>query len=93
MLPILRQLHDADGDRMRADVLLRMPDSVLLKYQGVILESCSRARFQAGENFVALRVSLMLAVRDGQGMPPPDLSAKAEAYRAGLAEFSGRIEP
>ncbi|TPM92709.1 hypothetical protein [Mesorhizobium sp. B2-1-3A] len=89
MLPMLRQLHDADGDIARADVLLRMPDSILLKYHGVILESCRRARFEAGQQFVDLRTALMLAVRDSQGLPPADLADLAERMRAGLAAFAG----
>ncbi|MER9665531.1 hypothetical protein [Mesorhizobium sp. M0203] len=88
MIPILRQLHDADGDRSRADTLLRMPDSIMLKYHPVIEAACRRAQFEAGSNFVALRVSLALAVRDASGLPPVDLAAKAEQYRIGMAEFA-----
>lgn len=88
MLPILRQLHDADGNRARADVLLRMPDSILLKFHGVILDACRRAGFSAGEQFVDLRASLMLAVRDEHGLPPADLAALAEKFRAGLVSFA-----
>ncbi|RWC25887.1 hypothetical protein [Mesorhizobium sp.] len=89
MLPILRQLYNADGDRARADTLLRMPDSVILKYHEVIAAACRRAGFEAGWNFVALRLSLGLAVRDAAGMPPADLAVSAELFRAGLAEFAG----
>lgn len=88
MLPILRQLHEADGDRARADTLLRMPDSVMLKYHQVIDAACRRAGFEAGWKFLALRVSLALAVRDAAGMPPDDLTASAELFRVGLAEFA-----
>jgi len=88
MLPILRQLHDADGDRARADVLLRMPDSVMLKYHEVIDGACRRAGFEAGWNFAALRVSLSLAVRDRLGLPPAELAATVEHFRTGLAEFA-----
>ncbi|MER9164380.1 hypothetical protein [Mesorhizobium sp. M0715] len=91
MLPILRQLHDADGDRARADTLLRMPDSVILKFHRVIDTACRRAGFEAGWNFVALRVSLGLAVRDGAGLPPSDLAASVELFRVGLAEFAAEV--
>jgi hypothetical protein len=89
MLPILRQLHEADGDRARADTLLRMTDAVMMKYHPVIDAACRRAGFEAGSNFVALRVSLCLAVRDSAGLPPPDLFKSFEQYRTGLAEFAG----
>lgn len=88
MLPILRALHDADGDRARAATLLRMPDSVMLKYHQVIDTACRRAGFEAGSNYLALRVSLSLAVRDGAGMPPAELAASADQYRRALADFA-----
>lgn len=89
MLPILRQLHEADGDRARADTLLRMPDAVMLKYHEVIDRACRRAGFEAGSNYLALRVSLSLAVRDAVGMLPADLMVSEEQYRRALAEFAG----
>jgi hypothetical protein len=89
MLPILRQLHDADGDRARADTLLRMTDAVLMKYHPVIDAACRRAGFEVGWNFVALRVSLCLAVRDAAGLPPADLVDSFERYRVGMAQFAG----
>lgn len=91
MLPILRQLHDADGDRARADVLLRMPDSVVLKYQEPIDAACRRTGFQAGSDYVSLRVSVCLAVRDEQGRPPLGLAEAADAFRRGLAEFAAGV--
>lgn len=89
MLPILRQLHEADGDRARAATLLRMPDSVMLKYHDVIEAACRRAGFEAGRNYLALRVSLSLAVRDVVGLPPADLATTGEHYRRAMAEFAG----
>jgi len=89
MLPILRQLHDADGDRARADTLLRMPDSVMLKYHDVIDAACRRAGFETGSKFLAVRVSLLLAVRGGDGQPRADLAALADQFRIAMAEFAG----
>lgn len=89
MLPILRQLHDADGDRARADTLLRMPDSVMLKYHEVIERACRSAGFEAGRNYLALRVSLSLAVRGADGLPPTQLAITEEQYRRALVEFAG----
>ncbi|TPM41561.1 hypothetical protein [Mesorhizobium sp. B2-3-4] len=87
MLPMLRQLHDADGNQVRADVLLRMPDSVMLEYHEVILNACRRGGFEVGMAFVDLRISLLLAVRDDQGRAPADLAKVAEHYRETLAAF------
>ncbi|WP_192384755.1 hypothetical protein [Mesorhizobium silamurunense] len=88
MLPMLRQLYDADGDRARADILLRMPDSVMLKYRGSIVECCRRACFEVGLAFVDLRTSILLAVRDADGRVSEDLTIVAERYRAVMAEFA-----
>jgi len=87
MLPMLRQLHDADGDQARADILLRMPDSVVLKYHAIIEKACRRASFEVGLDFLALRISLLLAVRDAEGRPPLELSGKATEYRRALSHF------
>lgn len=89
MLPILRQLHDAEGDRARADTLLRMPDAVMLKYHEVVLAACRRGRFEVGMAFVELRVSICLAVRDEHGRAPSDLAKTLDHYRDVLAEFAG----
>jgi hypothetical protein len=88
MLPILRQLHDADGDRARADTLLRMPDSVALKYHAVIEAACRKGDFETGVKFIAVRVTLLLAVRDGNGLPRADLVEIVERFRIALAEFA-----
>jgi hypothetical protein len=90
MLPMLRQLHDADGDHARADILLRMPDSVMLKYRAAIVESCRRASFEVGLAFVDLRTSILLAVRDADGRAPADLTDIADKCRDSLAAFVRR---
>ncbi|MBN9242448.1 MAG: hypothetical protein J0I98_06620 [Mesorhizobium sp.] len=88
MIPIIRQLHDADGDRARACVLLVMPDSILLKFAGTIGEACQRAGFQAGAEYVLRRVTLMRATRDRQGMIPGALVLDFDTYREAFAAFA-----
>ena len=39
LLPIIRQMHDADGDRARARLLLSCPDVILLKFAGSLDEA------------------------------------------------------
>ncbi|QGU20741.1 hypothetical protein MCHK_09490 [Mesorhizobium huakuii 7653R] len=60
-VPIIDQLHNADGDRARADILLRCPDSLMLKFETVFLNACRH--FPAGEHFVLLRTIAMRHVR------------------------------
>jgi len=88
MIPVIRQLHDADGDRARARVLLSMPDTVLLKYAGTIGEACQKAGFEGGAEYVLRRVTLMRATRDRQGLIPGPLNQDFEEFRAAFAAFA-----
>ena len=90
MLPMLRQLYDADGDQARADILLHKPKTKMLKYRAVIVECCRRASFEVGLAFVDLRTSILLAVRDADGRAPAELSGIADKCRDGLAAFARR---
>ena len=73
MVPLLRQMLEADDDRARAGILLRVPDMVLAKYRGGFVAACAKARFDAGEAFIAARIAAMWAVRDGCGRLPADV--------------------
>jgi hypothetical protein len=88
MIPIIRQLHDADGDRARARILLVMPDSVLLKFAGTVGDTCARASFQAGAEYVLRRVTLMRAVRGRDGLLPKPLADDFDEFRTALAAFA-----
>lgn len=93
MQPLLRELLDADGDRARAEVLLRMPDNVVLKYASPIADACRRAAFEAGLMFLEMRVAVLCAVRGADGCLPIDIAADAEAMRAALARFVAAPAP
>lgn len=87
-LPIVEQLHSCNSDRERADLLLRCPDAVLLKYSIVFDEACRRVSFEAGRLFIAQRVALMHQVRNGAGGLPGGLAMELETMRAELAAFA-----
>lgn len=88
MIPIIRQMHDADGARARADILLRCPDAILLKHAQVFRDACQRSGFEAGSLFVDSRVALMCATRNAAGGLPGGLAMEAEAMRAEFAAFA-----
>jgi hypothetical protein len=88
MIPIIRQLHDADGHRARARILLVMPDTILLKHAETVDGACRRAGFQAGSEFVLRRVAMMRAVRGGDGLPPAPLARDFEEFRSAFAAFA-----
>lgn len=85
-VPIIDQLHNADGDRQRADVLLRCSDAVMLKYETPFLNACRQ--FPAGEAFVLLRTLAMRAVRSEVGGLPGKLALELETLRAELAAYA-----
>lgn len=87
-LPIIEQLQNAPGDRQRADLLLRCPDSIVLKYAEPIAAICRRASFEAGELFVHSRVAALLSVRNAAGGLPGKLAMDMEMLRAVLAAFA-----
>jgi hypothetical protein len=88
MNAIVRQMHDASDNRGRAEVLLRCPDNVLLKYAGAFAGACMRTSFAAGEAFVHSRVACMLAVRTQVGGLPGGLAMQCETLRAELAAYA-----
>ena len=88
MIPIIRQLHDADGDQARARLLLAMSDVILLKYAGVVGDACRRAGFEAGCEYLLRRVTLMRATRGKDGLVPSPLASDFDDFRQAFATFA-----
>lgn len=88
MIPIIRQLHDADGDQARARVLLSMSDAILLKYAGTIGAACQRAQFEPGAEYVLRRVVAMRATRGADGLLPAPIALDFEEFRMAFASFA-----
>lgn len=86
MMPIIRQMHDAEDDRERATILLQVPDIILIKYRSVFEASCSRARFDAGLAFIELRLTAVRAVRNEFGQLPDHLSFAG--HKARFVQFA-----
>ena len=85
-LPIIDQLHNAEDDRARADLLLRCSDAIMLKYETVFLNACRH--FPAGELFVLQRTNAMRMVRSVAGGLPGGVALEIETLRAELAAFA-----
>lgn len=85
-VPIIDQLHNADDDRQRADILLRCSDAILLKFENVFLNACKH--FPAGELFVLHRTLAMRAVRSEAGGLPGALAMELEVLRAELTAYA-----
>lgn len=93
MRPVIRQMHDASDDRGRAEILLSLPDAVLLKHVDVFAAACHRHGFSVGEDFVTLRHAAMHAVRDQAGLLPLSVAVSLDTYRAALARFVAQPGP
>lgn len=82
LLPIIRDMHDAEDDRARARVLLTVSDAVLMKYRPVFEAACRRAQFDLGVAFIDVRRAAFHAVR------APDGQHKKALFEEARAEFS-----
>lgn len=85
LLPIIRDMHEADDDRARARVLLAVSDAVLMKYRPVFDASCRRARFDLGLSFIDVRRAAFHAVRGPDGRHRNTLFEEARAEFAAFA--------
>lgn len=92
MLPILRQMHEADGDRERAKLLLACPDMVLIKYCEAFDKACARAQFHAGQDYILRRLTNMRAVRGPDGNLPRGLAQDFDELRTRFAAFANSGE-
>ncbi|HTV69786.1 MAG TPA: hypothetical protein VMF90_14725 [Rhizobiaceae bacterium] len=52
MDPDVKAFRDADGDAVRAELLLTMPVNTLLRYRALFVAMCRRAHFSEGETYV-----------------------------------------
>ncbi|SFQ10307.1 hypothetical protein [Nitratireductor indicus] len=93
LLPIIEQMHNAADDRARADILLRCPDGVMLKYADVFRDACRRAAFDPGETLVHYREAALMAVRDANGLLPPAIAGPLEELRQAMARFAAGGRP
>lgn len=87
-LPIIQQLIDADGDRARAALLLRMPDSVVMRHADDVGGVCRQTRFDVGLQYVECRLALMLATRGADGLLPAAAVAAFEDFRLAMVAFA-----
>lgn len=85
-MPIIEQMHNAVDDRGRAGVLLRCPDSIMLKFENVFLAACRH--FPAGEYFVLQRTNAMRSTRSEVGGLPGAMALEIETLRAELAAYA-----
>lgn len=86
MLPIIRQMHEAESDEARARILLVVSDLVLMRYREAFEQACRRARFDLGQHFIDIRRAEWSAVRGADGQHNKALFAE---FRADFVAFAG----
>ncbi len=89
MLPMLRQMLDADGDAVRATILLSVPTRILLRWRVEFDKSCRKARFDEGADYLALLDASADATRVDGLLPPPLAAAIEQARLVLVAVASG----
>lgn len=93
MLPIIRQMHDAEDDRARGRILLTVPDLVLWKHREVFEAACRRAAFEAGLAFIDWRRASWAAVRDADGRLEPGFAEIRDAFAQWVAGVAAPDAP
>ena len=87
MMPVIRQMLDADGDAVRAGILLSTPVAVLLRYREQFERACRLGRFDEGGEYLALLRIAQDSVRH-DGLLPAPLAAEMERARQDLVMIS-----
>lgn len=92
MLPVIRQMLDADDDRTRARILLVVPDTVLMKHREQFEAACRRAGFAVGQHYIDIRRASWHAVRGGDGRHVNPLFEESRAAMAAFAAGHSELE-
>lgn len=82
------QIRTAADDHERARILLQLPDTIIADYAEPLRLACVAAKFEAGCQFLFIRVSALSAVRDRSGRLPDKEANRLEQWRAHFAEFA-----
>lgn len=87
-LHIVEQIKLAHGRREIAQILLRVPDGILMTHGEVLRAECRRAHFNEAVHFIELRLSALDAVRDSAGRLPDQVQIPLESWRSSFAAFA-----
>lgn len=83
------QVFEARDHARRAELLLRMPDAVLLADGEAIASACRSVGFGPGAQFVEYRLLALHAVRQPNGELPQAHRACLSIWHRGLAALAG----
>lgn len=81
---VAAELIDAATDARRAQILLRLPDAVLLDKTDALNGACRQVGFKMGLLFIGVRISTLCANRLPNGELPDQHRATLDLWRNGL---------
>jgi hypothetical protein len=98
-LPRLRRHHDegffvateileASSHARRAQILLRLPDALLLEKEAAVVEACQLSGFKMGLLFIGIRITALSAVRLPDGQLPEHTRATLALWHNGMTALA-----
>lgn len=85
---VAAEILEASSDNRRAEILLRLPDAVLLEKMDAITHACRQAGFKIGMLFIGQRVAALSATRGRDGELPQHHVETLQLWRNGLAAMA-----
>lgn len=92
MFPIARDIVSASSHARRAEILLRLPDAVVLSHGDVLAAACREAEFIMGVHFLTQRSAVLFANRGLDGQLPEHCTRTLTIWHRGMASIAGREE-
>lgn len=89
---VATEIIDARSDARRAQILLRLPDAVLLERVDAITAACRQAGFKMGLLFIGIRITALSAVRMPDGQLPDHHAATMALWANGMSAIAGGAE-
>ena len=87
-LHIVEQVKLAASKREIAQILLRVPDGILMTHHEVLTAECRKARFPDAISYMTVRLVALDAVRDKSGRLPDAVLGPLENWRIAFAAFA-----
>lgn len=87
--PHVRQLVEADGAAARAALVLRISDATIVDSFDELKSACEEVGFDAGVNYLALRLAALCATREPDGSLGAIHVEQLELWRRGLVALAG----
>lgn len=82
------KIREAATAREIADLLLRVPDAIVLSHGVQLGAESEKMRFGAGAMFLIHRAAGLSAVRDAHGLMPERIAGEIEAWRETFSRFA-----